>query len=321
MLIAAAQIAPVLLDRSATLGRVVASIDAASKAGASLVAFGEVMVPGYPVWTERTGGARFDNALQKTLHARYLEQAIDLEAGDLEPVQRIAADTKTTVVIGIAERPQDRGGHTLYASCVTVGPDGSIASSHRKLMPTYEERLSWGPGDAHGLVTHRFETLAPFTLGSLNCWENWMPLPRAALYAQGEDLHVAIWPGCDHNTRDITRFLAREGRSYVLSASARLSPDDIPADLPARDDIVGVLRDDGLFHNGGSAIAGPDGEWITPPDTATDGLVLAEISHARVLEERHNFDPSGHYARPELLGLDVDRRRITSARFHDDSAN
>jgi len=319
MRIAAAQIAPVLLDRDATTDRAVRAIDDAAAADCRLVAFGECFLPGYPVWTERTGGAHFDSPLQKEYHARYLAAAIDLEAGDLAPIQAAAARHGIAVVIGIAERPRHRGGHTLFASAVSVAPDGSIASAHRKLMPTYEERLSWAPGDAHGLVTHRFDPLAPFTLGSLNCWENWMPLPRAALHAQGEDLHVAIWPGRDANTRDITRFIAREGRSYVLSASARLAPSDIPDDFPRRDRVIAALDDQGLFHNGGSCIAGPDGAWVTEPDTTTDGLVIAEIDHRRVLEERQNFDPSGHYARPELLRLEVDRRRIESATFRDGS--
>jgi nitrilase len=318
MLIALGQIAPVLLDRAATLERVRAAIAQAGSRGAKLIAFGECLCPGYPVWTERTDGARFDDAVQKALHAKYLEQGVDLEAGDLEPVQRAAAEHDIAVVIGIAERPRDRGGHTLYASAVTVSPTGEIASVHRKLMPTYEERLSWGPGDAHGLVVHRFGALAPFTLGSLNCWENWMPLPRAALHAQGEDLHVAIWPGRDVITRDITRFIAREGRSYVVSVGARLGPDDIPAGFPERDRIIAHgLDDQGLIHNGGSCVAGPDGQWVLEPDRTTDGVVFAEIDHARVLGERQNFDPSGHYGRPDLLRLEVDRRRVVSATFRD----
>ncbi len=318
MRVAIAQVAPVLLDRAATLDRAVAAIAEAARAGAKLVAFGEVFCPGYPVWTERTGGAAFDNPLQKTLHARYLREAVDLDAGDLAPVLRAAAEHQIAVIMGVAERPSDRGGHTLFATAVTIAPDGSIASAHRKLMPTYEERLSWGPGDAHGLVTHRLKGLAPFTLGTLNCWENWMPLARAALHARGEDLHVAIWPGRDANTRDLTRVIAREGRSFVISASARLGPDDLPADLPARDEIAARGLDQaGLFHNGGSCIAGPDGAWVLEPDTTTDGVLFADIDHDRVLEERQNFDPSGHYARPELLRLEVDRRRIVAARFRD----
>ncbi len=310
--IAIAQIGPVLLDRERTLGRAVQAIRDASAGGASLVTFGECFCPGYPIWLERAHGARFNQPDLKRLHARYLEHGVDLEAGDLEPVQDAARAGGIAVVIGIAERPRDRGGHSLYASAVTIAPDGSIASVHRKLMPTYEERLAWSPGDAHGLVVHRFDALSPFVLGSLNCWENWLPLPRAALHAQGEDLHVAIWPGRDANTRDITRFIAREGRSYAISASARLHASDIPSDLPLYDQIVPDAEE--LIHNGGSCVASPDGEWLLEPDTTTDGVLFATLEHQRVLEERQNFDISGHYARPELLRLEVDRRR-GSVRF------
>ena len=140
-----------------------------------------------------------------------------LEAGHLDAVCTAARTHDLTVVLGIVERAPDRGGHTLYCSVVTIRHDGSIGSVHRKLMPTYEERLCWGPGDGHGLRVHE---LGAFTLGSLNCWENWLPLARTALYAQGEDLHVAIWPGSRRNTEDITRFIAQEARSFVVSASS-----------------------------------------------------------------------------------------------------
>ena len=167
--------------------------------------------------------------MQKALHAHYLEQAVDLEAGDLDAVCSVARRRKIAVALGTIERPRDRGGHSAYCSLVYVAPNGEIASAHRKLMPTYEERLSWATGDGHGLVTHR---LGRFTVGALNCWENWMPLVRTALYAQGEDLHVASWPGNDYNTRDVTRFAAREGRSYVVAASALMRRRDIPGSVP-----------------------------------------------------------------------------------------
>jgi nitrilase len=274
------------------------------------------MIPGYPVWLDRTGGARFDDPVQKDFHARYLREAVCIEDGDLEPVRQAAREAGTHVVLGIAERPRARGGHTIYCSCVTLDGRGGIVSVHRKLVPTYEERLAWGVGDGHGLVVHR---LGGFTLGSLNCWENWMPLPRAALHAQGEDLHVAIWPGRVHNTQDITRFIAREGRSYVVSASALLRAGDIGADVPHRDQLMAGLAADATLHEGGSCIAGPDGDWVVPPVADAEGLVVAEIDPARVRAERQNFDPSGHYARPEILQLTVDRRRHVAARFEDEA--
>jgi predicted amidohydrolase len=202
-----AQIAPVWLDRDATIDKVCTWIEGAARDGCELVAFGEALVPGYPFWLERTDGARFESPLQKALHAHYLDQAVDLERGDLHRVQEAAADHGVHVCVGTIERPADRGGHSVYCTLVQVNAEGRIVVAHRKLMPTYEERLAWATGDGHGLRT---TAVGPFTVGALNCWENWMPLPRAALYAQGEDLHVATWPGSVRNTQDITRFIARE---------------------------------------------------------------------------------------------------------------
>lgn len=142
-----------------------------------------------------------------------------------------------------------------------------------------------------------------------------MPLPRASLQAQGETLHVAIWPGCVHNTADITRYMAREGRSYVISASALLRESDVPADLPHRDAMVPEPGE--LIHNGGSAIAGPDGEWVVEPVEGREGLIVAVLDPVRVREERQNFDPSGHYARPEILQLRVTRERHRAVTFDD----
>jgi predicted amidohydrolase len=156
-------------------------------------------------------------------------------------------------MLGIIERPADRGGHSVYCSRIHVGADGKVASVHRKLLPTYEERLSWVPGDGHGLQVH---PVGPFTVGGLNCYENWMPLSRAALYAQGEDLHVALWPGSLRNTIDTTRFLAREGRSYVLAVSGLMRREDVPAASPAA---AMLERCPEVLADGGSCIAGPDG--------------------------------------------------------------
>lgn len=171
-------------------------------------------------------------------------------------------------------------------------------------MPTYEERLTWSPGDGHGLRTHKLEA---FTAGGLNCWENWMPLPRAALYGMGEDLHVAVWPGGLHNTEDITRFIAKEARSFVISASGVMTKSDFPSDTPHLEKILENAKD--TLANGASCIAGPDGKWIVPPVENEETLIVADLDHNRVLEERQNFDPVGHYSRPDVTELTINRTR------------
>ena len=302
-----AQIAPVWLNRELTLAKILESIHAAAEAGCRLVAFGEGILPGYPFWIERTDGARFNSPLQKEIHAHYLANAVQIEAGHLDRVCELAKQRALAVMLGCIERPADRGGHSVYASLVYIDAQGAIQSVHRKLMPTYEERLTWAPGDGHGLRTHR---LGPFTIGGLNCWENWLPLARAALYGQGEDLHVAVWPGSVGNTKDITRFMALEGRSYVLSVSGLMRVSDIPAGIPHRSLITAGSSE--TIADGGSCITGPDGEWVVPPVVNEERLIVATLDHKRVREERQNFDPAGHYARPDVLQLRVNRQRQSS---------
>ncbi len=306
---AIAQIAPVLLDREKTTKKVIDAVRDAGAKGAALVAFGETLIPAYPLWLCRTDGARFDAPDQKELHALYLREAVCIEDGHLSGVCDAAARAKIAVVLGVAERPRDRAGHTIYCSRVFISPAGEILSVHRKLMPTHEERLSWGIGDGAGLVTHE---VGEFAVGGLNCWENWMPLARAALHAQGETLHVALWPGCERLTRDITRFIALEGRSYVLSASAIIRASDVPMGVPSRER---MCAGESMFYDGGSCIAGPDGKWLVEPVVGREEIIMAELDPDAVRRERQNFDLSGHYARPEVLELRVDRRRGGGVRF------
>ncbi|MFK7741841.1 MAG: carbon-nitrogen hydrolase family protein [Planctomycetota bacterium] len=303
MTVALAQIAPIWLDRDRTLGKITEWARRAADRGAGLCAFGEALAPGYPWWIEHTDGARFDDARQKEFYAHYLDQGCDPRTHFAELAQ-LAGDCSMAIVFGCMERASDRGSHSLYCSMVTITPDGVVQPTHRKLMPTYEERLFWASGDGHGLRTHR---VGPFTLGGLNCWENWMPLPRAALHAQGEDLHVMIWPGSDRNTEAITRFAAREGRSYVLSVCGLMRREDIPDDAPRADELRASLPE--VAGNGGSCIASPDATWLIEPVCNREELLVAELDAAFVRRERHNFDPSGHYARPDVLRLQLDQRR------------
>ena len=244
------------------------------------------------------------------MHAHYVKNSITIEKGDLNTICKLAKQYKMAVYLGVIERPTDRGGHSVYASLVYINEAGEIQSVHRKLQPTYDERLTWAPGDGNGLQVH---PLKDFTVGGLNCWENWMPLPRAALYGLGENLHIAVWPGSEHNTKDITRFIARESRSYVISVSSLMTKNDFPESTPHLDQILDKAPD--VLANGGSCIAAPNGEWVVAPVLNKEGLIIETIDFNRVLEERQNFDPVGHYSRPDVTKLMVNTERQSTVHF------
>ena len=310
--VALAQISPIWLDAAATLKKVERTIVEASEDKVELIVFGEGLVPGYPFWLALTGGAEWNTKLNKEMHAHYVRNAITIEAGDLDSICKLAKEHEIAIYLGIVEKPLDRGGHSIYASLVYIDMKGKIKSVHRKLQPTYDERLTWAPGDGNGLQVH---PLKQFTVGGLNCWENWMPLPRAALYGLGEDLHVAVWPGSEHNTKDITRFIARESRSFVISVSCLMTSEDFPDHTPYLEKII--ENSPKILANGGSCIAGPDGEWVIAPILETEGLTTATLDFNRVLEERQNFDPVGHYSRPDVTKLTVNRGRQSTTEYID----
>lgn len=305
-----AQIAPVYLDKKKTTQKMLAYVDEAATKDCDLVVFGEALLPGYPFWVELTGGAVFNSQVQKELYAYYAAQAIIVEAGELQQFCNAARDKKIMIILGFIERAMDRGGHSLYCALACIGKEGEIRYIHRKVMPTYEERLVWAAGDGHGL---RVSPLEAFTVGALNCWENWMPLIRSSLYAQGEDLHVALWPGNLRNTSELTRFIALESRSFVISVSGLLHRQDISNTLPYADQII--PQDNEWFADGGSCIAAPDGSWVVAPVSKREELIVARLYHSKIMEERQNFDPSGHYSRPDIVQLSVDRQRQSLIKF------
>lgn len=310
--VALAQIAPVWLNKKATIEKIEATIIEGAHNGSELIVFGEALLPGYPFWLALTGGAEWNTEVNKSLHAHYVRNSIQIEAGELNSICELAKQHAIAVYLGIMERAKNRGGHSIYASLVYINPKGEIKSVHRKLQPTYDERLTWAPGDGHGLKVH---PLKQFTVGGLNCWENWMPLPRAALYGQGENLHIAVWPGSLHNTKDITRFIARESRSYVISVSSLMHKKDFPEGTPHIEKILEKAPD--VLANGGSCIAGPDGEWLLEPVVDKEGLLYATLDFNRIYEERQNFDVVGHYSRPDVTQLMVNRERQSTLKIND----
>lgn len=302
--VAIGQISPVWLNKSKTFEKILSSVSDAGNQHCDLITFGEAVLPGYPHWTSLTRGTAWNSSIQKELFAHYVRNAVTPEKGELDELCKLAKEMKIAIYLGFIERAKNRGGHSLYCSLAYINLKGKIKSVHRKLQPTFDERLVWSPGDGNGLQVHPLEG---FTVGGLNCWENWMPLPRAALYGQGENLHVAVWPGSKHNTEDISRFIAKESRSFVVSASVFMRKEDIPSDTPHLEIILKNAPD--ILTDGGSCIVGPNGEFIVEPVTGKEMLITAELNINRVFEERQNFDPSGHYSRPDVTQLSVNRER------------
>ena len=307
MRVACVQDAPVFLDRAATTARALDWIGRAAAQGARLVVFGEAYLPGYPFWLSITDGARFDDPRQKEAYGAYFDAAVALDGPELAAIADAAAEHEIFVVLGVVERG---GRGSLFCTAVSIDPAIGIVGAHRKLVPTYEERLVWGPGDGHGLRAHAFDGAR---IGVLNCWENWMPQARHALYAAGVDVHVALWPGSVRNTVDVTRFVALEGRVFVVSASSVLAASDVPDGFPLAD----RLPRDVLFHDGGTAIARPDGQWLVAPVAGERVLVTADLDLSAVARERQSFDPTGHYGRPDVFRVEVLRERREAARFND----
>jgi nitrilase len=310
--IAAAQARPVWLDPAATTKKVLAWLEEAAAQRVELVAFPETFLSGYPFWLELTGGARFEDPAQKRAYAAYLDAAVVADGPELALITEAARDLGTFVYLGTTERGAGPASGTVFCTLVAIDPSAGVVSMHRKLMPTYEERLVWGIGDGHGLRTHR---VGGARVGGLNCWENWMPQARHALYAGGEDLHVSVWPGNPRNTADITRFIAQEGRVWSLAACGLISLSDVPSGFPLRAELEEAGVTD--YCRGGSGIAAPDGSWLVEPVADEERLVVADIDLEAVRAARQNFDPTGHYSRPDVFDVTVDRRRREAARFVD----
>jgi nitrilase len=297
-----AEPAPTLADG---LARTRALALAAAADGARLVVFPETWLPGYPVWLDVCrDAALWDHAPVKAVHARMAANAVAVPGEAASALGSIARDAQAALVVGVVERVDAGAGRgTLYNAVLTFAPDGRLLNHHRKLVPTYTERLVWGPGDADGL---RAVDTPVGRVGALVCWEHWMPLARQAMHEAGEDVHVALWPTAHEQLQLASRAYAFEGRCFVLAAGSLLRASALPPELEPHPDRVGA--GDPWVMRGGSAIIGPDGRYVVEPVYDEPRTLVADLDLGRLAGERMALDVAGHYARPDVLRLDVVRR-------------
>jgi len=303
--VAAVQAAPVFLDREATIDKAIGLMEKAAAGGAGLVVFPETFVPTYPDWVWRT--TPWD-AHHSALTARLLDQAVTVPSAATEALGAAAAREGVWLSIGVDER--DRHSTTLYNSQLLFDSGGRLVQCHRKLMPTGAERLVWGFGDGSTLGV--VET--PFGLvGTLACWENYMPLARAALYGAGVDIYLApTWDNSDVWVASM-RHIAKEGRVYVVAVNYCLRGSDVPADVPGRDELWG--GDDDWMSRGNTMIVGPDGDVLAGPLEGEEGILYADLDVNRARTSRAQFDPVGHYGRADVFRLSVDANPRRSVSF------
>jgi len=285
--VAAVQATPAFLDRAATVE--VAARHVAS-AGAKLVVFPESFVPGYPDWVWRRSPMSDGD-----WYARLVANAVRVESADLDPVRDAARDAEAWVALGVTERSRS---DTLYNTVVYIDATGEIAGRHRKLVPTGAERLVWANGNDHLLTVI---DVGGVKVGSLICWENYMPLARMAMYERGIDVLLApTWDNSDEWVPTL-RHIAKEGQIFVVGVTAFLRGSDVPLDLSDADELY--RGEDDFMSRGNTTIVAPGGEVIAGPLIGEAGVVSAELDLSRIAAGRRMFDPTGHYARPDVLSL------------------
>ena len=297
--VAIAQATPIVLDLPGCIAKACTLIAEAGRRGAGLLAFPETWVPVYPLWCDAGTFGKWNHPPSKRLHARLARNSLAIPSAHTDALCRAAREARCAVALGANEL-----GHSgsLYNTLLFISSQGEILGKHRKLVPTFGERLVWGYGDAAGLRTYE---ISGARVGGLICWEHWMPLARHVLHAEGEQVHVAAWPHCANDLYQLaSRHYAFEGRCFVLVAAAFLRKSDLPADFELASDFSSAPD---VLLDGGSAIIAPDASYLLEPVRGREELLTAQLDLDRIAEEKLALDTGGHYSRPDVFDLRINR--------------
>jgi nitrilase len=300
---------PVYLNLEKSMVWAVELIKQSSEQSCGMIVFPEAWLPGYPtfVWRLPPGAG-----MSKTDELYALSQAnsVDLGRSGLAPLQEAAREHGMVVVVGYQEIDGSVSGSTLFNSCAIIDADGRIANNHRKLMPTNAERMVWGFGDGSGL---NVVDTAVGRIGTLICWENYMPLARYALYAQNLDIYVAPTWDSGETWLATMQHIAREGGCWVVGCATSLEASDIPDSIPYRDELF--PNKDEWVNSGDAVVYKPFGGRAAGPMHREKGLLIAEADVDASRASRRKFDASGHYARPDVFSLSVNRQKQNPVLF------
>jgi len=293
---AVVQAAPIFFNKAQTVDKIQTLVTQAAKEKASLILFPEVFIPGYPrglIFGTTVGGRTPEG---RELFLRYWENAIQVPGPETEIIARAAKQAKAWLVIGVTEK--DKISDTLYCTLLYFSPAGQLIHKHRKLKPTAAERIIWGEGD--GTDLNVLDTPIG-KVGGLICWENYMPLARTALYQQGIEIYLAPTADCRGTWQSTLEHIACEGRCFVLGCNQYLTREHYPEDLK-----TGLSETHpSLPSSGGSCIVSPLGKRLAGPLYDQEGIITAVIDHREIIKAKMDFDPIGHYARPDVFELKV----------------
>src|SRR5271157_554318 len=299
--VAIAQFAPVYLDKAASVLRAIQIIQDAKKRGAELVAFGETWLPGYPAWLDVCPNiALWEHPATKQVFARLRQNSVTVPGHEIAALCEAAGDLKIDIVMGVNERVEAGPGNgTLYNSLLMISSEAKLANHHRKLVPTYTERMVWGNGDGRGLSAVKTKSAR---IGGLICWEHWMPLAWMAMHNSGEHIHVAVWPTAHDLHQLCSRHYAFEGRCFVLAAGLMMHRRDIPAEFRTE---AKLAASDEWVERGGGAIIAPDTRYLVEPVYDREELIVADLDLNEIDEAVMTLDVSGHYSRPDVFTFET----------------